>query len=131
MARMSVYLEKKILDKILRGTDFTISTVYVSLHTGDPDATGANEVAGGSYARQQANHSGWNAAAMATLGSQSTNVNDLTYTAMPACTITHVGIWDAVSGGNFLMGGPTIVDSDVSASESFVLSAGFLAAKVI
>lgn len=32
--------------------DTMLGTAFLSLHTGDPGATGANEVTGGSYARQ-------------------------------------------------------------------------------
>lgn len=129
--RMSEYLEKKVLDKILRGVDFTITTVYVSLHNGDPGADGSNELTGGSYARQQVNHAGWNAAAVATEGSECTTISDLTFSNLLANTITHVGIWDALSGGNFLQGGETIQDTVIGGGGSFVLTAGFLSARVI
>jgi hypothetical protein len=125
------FLGKKILDKVLRGVDFTVSTVYVSLHNGDPGATGANEITGGSYARQQVNHAGWNAAADAIEGSECTTISDLTFTNLTANTITHVGFWDAVSGGNFLMGGETIQDSVIGGGGNFILTAGFLSGKMI
>jgi len=131
MGTMARFLGKKILDKVLRGVDFSVSTVYVSLHTADPGVTGANEISGGSYARQQVNHAGWNAAADATEGSECTSVSSLTYTNLNACTITHVGLWDALSGGNFLMGGATIQDSVVGGGGNFILTAGFLSGKMI
>lgn len=67
----------------------TISDL-VSLHTADPGATGANEVAGGlpAYARQPAV---WNAASAGDLTLGATASFDV-----PAgTTVTHVGVWDA------------------------------------
>ena len=57
MSAASDYLENKLLDHSLATTTFTApGAVYVGLHTGSPgDADdGANEVSGGSYARQSA-----------------------------------------------------------------------------
>ena len=45
--------EVEILDHIFNNADApSVTAVYVSLHTGDPADTGANELTGGSYARQ-------------------------------------------------------------------------------
>lgn len=87
--------ENQVLDEIFNagGGTFPSANVYVSLHTGDPGETGANEATGGSYARQQADFS---AAASGTL-SNSANID---FTLMPAATIVAWGIWDAVSAGN-------------------------------
>ena len=51
MAEMSDYLEKKILDYVLRDTaDWAPAAVWVSLHTADPvDAGTGTEVSAGSY----------------------------------------------------------------------------------
>jgi hypothetical protein len=69
---------------------------YISAHTADPGSTGTSEVAGGSYARQQTT---WGtAAAGERVGSQ---------VAIPipaGTTVTHWGVWSAVSGGTFLGG---------------------------
>lgn len=73
------------------------ATTYVSLHTGSPGTTGANEVAGGSpaYARKSISFS---AASGGSKSSSSQPVLDV-----PAgTTVTHLGLWDAVSSGNFL-----------------------------
>ena len=96
------YAENKILDAVLRGTTtgggLPTANPYVYLHTGDPGETGASEVAGGSYARQQA---AFNAAA----AGASANTAVINFTGMPAATVTHVGIWDAATNGNFLWSG--------------------------
>jgi hypothetical protein len=38
--------------------------------------------------------------------------------------VTHVGIWDALTGGNFLSYGALAVPETIAASGSFNLSAG-------
>ena len=99
MAEISDYLEKKILDYVLRDTaDWAPAAVYLALHTADPvDAGSGAEVSGGSYARQAIAFD----AAHATTGvTQNTDIE--TWTNLPACTVTHIGIWDAVSSGNLL-----------------------------
>ena len=98
----STYLADKILDLVLLGNTFTSNPVYVSLHTGDPGTTGASEVTGGPgpYARQSA-AANWTTPAS---GESDTSAS-ITFTGMPAVTVTHIGIWDMASGGNFLLGG--------------------------
>jgi len=97
--------------------------VYVSLHDGDSGEDGANEVSGGSYARQA---SGGFAAA----GSGTTD-NDalIDFAGMPAVGgggVTHVGIWDAVSAGNFLVGGALTAARVVTAGDTLRIPAGDL-----
>lgn len=69
---------------------------YISAHTADPGTSGANEVTGGSYARQQT-----------TWGSASNGVRAGTQVTIPipvSTTVTHVGVWSAASGGLFRTG---------------------------
>ncbi len=119
---ISNYLELKILDKIFNGVDFTTAPVYVSLHTADPGEAGASEVTGGSYARQQAPASDWNAAASGAID----NSAAIQFADMPAATVTHVGIFDALSGGNFLWGGALTASVAVTAGQTFRIAAGNL-----
>lgn len=74
------------------------SSTVISIHSGDPGATGANEHAYSGYARQAVT---WNAAS---LGVPASNDGDITFPAAPAggITISHIGIWD--DGGTFIMG---------------------------
>jgi hypothetical protein len=83
----------------------SVATV-VSLHTGDPGTTGANELAGGNpaYARQSIS---WNAAAGGTLTANS----QPTFDVPGDNTVSHFGLWSV--GGQFQGGGP------LSASEVF------------
>lgn len=72
--------------------------VYLSLHTADPGTTGANEVTGGSYARQSIT---WNAASA---GSQ-TSSNGQTFSSMPSVAGNlWIGLWSAVSSGTYYWG---------------------------
>lgn len=97
-----------------RGLDATIlATDYVSLHTGDPGTTGASECTGGSYARQSA--SGKFGAAT---GGQKQNSGAIAFAGMPAATVTHFGVWDAVSGGNFIWGGALSASKVVGAGDT-------------
>lgn len=79
--------------------------VLVSLHTADPAGTGANEVTGGSYAKQSVT---WSAAATGNLDSSNQPVFDVP----GGTTISHFGIWD--TGGTTFYGGNAL-----SASENF------------
>ena len=94
------------------------ATSYVSLHTATPGRTGASEVSGGSYARVAVtNSSGWSAISDGT-GTQRkiTNAGTITYPAPTANwgTVTHFGVWDAASAGNFLDGGALTASATIN-----------------
>jgi hypothetical protein len=67
---------------------------HASLHTGDPSTTGANEVTGGTYAREVLP---WDAAASGVLVSDGAIVFDVP----AATTISYVGYWSAATAGTF------------------------------
>lgn len=91
-------------------------STWVSLHTGDPSTTGANEVSGGSpaYARKQAT---WNAAS----GGARTLQADLTFD-VPACTVAWVGLWDSATTGNF-RGKHDVTDEVFASQGNYVVRA--------
>jgi len=96
---ISDYLENAILNASLRNVSLAVATPYVALFTANPGETGASgEATGGSYARQAAT---FNVPA----SGLSDNVALISYTNMPASTITHIAIFDAVSAGNMLYAG--------------------------
>lgn len=72
---------------------------WISLHTGDPGTTGANEATGGSpaYARKQSTWTGG--------GSDGVVPGSEVVIDLPAGTYTHFGVWSASSGGTFIGGG--------------------------
>lgn len=116
----SNYLENEMLDHTLGTGSYTMPTVYVALHTANPDedASGA-EVAGGSYARQTA------AFDVAASGSSS-NTADVTFSAMPAATVTHFAIWDALTTGNMLVYGVLDASKTTGSGDSLTFGAGNL-----
>jgi hypothetical protein len=75
---------------------------FVSLHDGDPGATGANELSNATYAREATGMF----ANISTATSVTTNDSVITFnTDGDGETVTHAGIWYGVSGGTFLFGG--------------------------
>lgn len=71
------------------------NTVYVSAHDSNPGDTGLNEISGGSYARQSMTIA-------AATGSARDSSSQPAVPIPAGTTVTHTGIWDAASGGNFL-----------------------------
>jgi hypothetical protein len=123
MAALSQYLEQALLDHVLRNTAYTSpSTVYLALYESDP-LSGGTEVSGGSYARQSVSFDAPSAS-----GDQSTVANsaDVTFSDMPSTTVTHVGILDASSSGNLLLGGALTSSRTVSSGDPVTVLAGEL-----
>jgi len=121
MAEMSNYLETKILDYVLRDTaDWAPATVYLALHTADPaeDGSGA-EVSGGSYARQACAFDATHAT-----GGNTANTSAESFTGMPACTVTHIGIWDHASAGNLLFYTDVTANKTVTSGDTISVAAG-------
>jgi hypothetical protein len=116
---ISNYLEDELLDAVFNNGSFAVATPYVSLHTADPGETGADEVTGGSYARQAGSFT------TASGGAVETDA-DLEFESMPACTVTHVGVWDAESNGNFLWGGALTASKQVNAGDTFKIASSDL-----
>lgn len=75
-----------------------IAAPHMALHTADPGETGANEVAGGSYARQPASFG-------ASSGGDIASDTLETFTSMPATTVVAISVFDALSVGNCLVWG--------------------------
>jgi hypothetical protein len=88
---------------------FDAAFTYISLHTASPGTTGANEVAGGAYARVQTT---WTAG----VGLQ-VLIN------VPAgTTITHFGMWSAGSGGIYGGGGPLAANVTYTDAGTYLLT---------
>jgi len=117
---VSDYAEAKIVDHMLGTTTWTKpAQVFISLHTATPGETGASEVAGGSYARLALT---WGAASVG--GGQAASNATLNFTLMPACTVTAIGVWDASSAGNFIIGGDLTASKTVNSGDTFQLPSG-------
>jgi len=68
------------------------ANLFISLHSADPGDTGANELTGGGYARQQTDFTAASAGAL-------DNVGAITWS-VPAGNVVAWGAWDASSAGN-------------------------------
>jgi len=99
-------LSNAILDHIVGNATWTSpAPVHISLHTGNPGTTGANEASSAStsnYARVEAAASDWGSAAAGAIANSAAITfpeggNDQ--------EITHFGVWDSASGGAFQRGG--------------------------
>ena len=123
MAEMSNYLENALINATLRATTFTSpATVYVSLHTADPtDAGTGTEVSGGSYARKSATFG-------APSNGVSTTTANITFDQATASwgTITHIGIWDALTTGNLLYHTPLDASKTIATGDIFKIASGSL-----
>lgn len=116
MSALSNYAEKLLLDWLMTTGSATRPTAwYVGLFTAAPsDSGGGTEVSGNGYNRQSATF------AAATSGAGTTdNSAAVTFTASGGSwgTITHIGIFDALTTGNLLWHGAmtaskTIADGD-------------------
>jgi hypothetical protein len=138
MAAMSDYLENKLVDHVLRNTSFTMpTTIYVALFTAAPsDSGGGTEVTGGSYARVQVgpgvadwkSTNGTTSGASSGTGGQTMNASAITFATPTANwgTITHFGIFDALTTGNLLFHGALTTSKTVNngdAAPSFAADA--------
>lgn len=111
---LSHYLAQKLLEKAFLGQDFQVTEHWISLHTADPGPTGENEASGNPNARKTLDQ--FTAVDDDGEAKRVRNVPPL-FIQVAAGTYTHLGLWDAVSGGNFLGGGPlsspaTVNDGD-------------------
>jgi len=125
MAGFSDYLEDKVLDHVFGGNAYTApSTLYVALYTSAPsDTGGGTEVSGGGYVRKTAtfNVSGTNPTTASNAGA----IEYPTATANYG-TVTSVGIFDALSGGNLLAYANLTASKVVSTGDVFRFNAGDL-----
>ena len=114
--------------------------MYVTLHTGDPGTAGtANDVSAtitGSSNRTQVASS-----AFSTVGAASGGGFEITNTGVVQITtnaqnstgqnLTHFGIWDAQTSGNFLASGSLTSNVDVQQGDTVQFNIGAMAIKVV
>jgi hypothetical protein len=123
MAEMSNYLEDALINATLRNTAYTSpAVVYLGLYTSDPtDADSGTEVSGNAYARQAI-----------TFGAPSNGVTTNTAAIeFPQATgswgtITHIGIEDALTGGNLLYHTPLDASKTIATGDVFRVAIGSL-----
>jgi hypothetical protein len=137
---MSDYLENKLVDHVFRGQSYSLPVLYVGLLTAAPsDAGGGTEVSGGSYARVKAAAGAsqaltdWKSTQNDSLastgtGGNTTNTNAVNFPTPSATwgTVTHFGIYDALSGGNLLFWGALTIAKTINQSDTVTFPAGSL-----
>jgi hypothetical protein len=123
MAEMSNYLENALINATLRNTTYTSpATVYVALFTSDPtDAGSGSEVSGGSYARKSATFA-------APSNGVSTTSADINFDQCTVAwgTITHIGIYDALTTGNLMYHTPLNSSKAIDVGDIFKIASGSL-----
>ena len=138
MSKFSNYTELNIIETTLRGAVFPVPTsVYLALFTADPTDANvtANEVqlaAWPAYARKDAAagaaiSTGWTANA----DGVSSNAKVVTYAANNGAgvvTVSHIGIYDALTAGNLLYHAPLVSSKSLQIGD--VLSFGIGAVTV-
>lgn len=100
------------------GTSF-----YLGLNTTSPGQTGANEVTGGSYARQTLTF----AAAASGVATSSDAQN---FTSMPSTTIDYFSIWSAAASGTYGLGGQLTSSLTVPAGATVAFATGAVTVEV-
>jgi hypothetical protein len=112
---LSNYLETALLNHAFRGSAYSQPAgLYLALFTSDPgEAGGGTEVSGGSYARQSFSGS--------VAGDTFTATANIDFPAATANwgTVSHVGIFDAASGGNLLASGALAAARSIGSGDIF------------
>jgi hypothetical protein len=123
MSALSNYLENALINGTLRASSYTApSTVYVALFTSDPtDAGSGTECSGTSYARQSATF------ASPSNGASSTSA-DVQFPQAGGSwgTITHFGIFDALTSGNLMYHGALTTSKVIETGDVFKIASGSL-----
>ena len=101
-------------------TTAPVAPLKLALCTTAPtDSAAGTEVSGGSYARQNIT--------LATVANGATsNSADITFTGMPAVTVTHVEIWDSAGTPVRWWHGALAASKTVAAGDDFKIAAGDL-----
>ena len=119
MSGISNYLENKLLDHVLKNVTYTKpGTVYLALFTSNPtDTDSGSEVSG--TTRQSISFGA------ASAGSIS-NSSRVSFSSMPTATVTHIGVYDASTGGNLLFHGALSSSASVTSGDTFTIQANDL-----
>lgn len=114
--QMTDFSEDKVIDVFFRAQAYSApAAVYLALYTSaTTDAGGGTAVSGGGYARKSI-------ALSAASGGASRNTNTIQFTNMPAVTVTHAAIFDALTGGNMLWHGSLTASKTVAAGQTLTI----------
>ena len=137
----SQYFAMQVLNWV-KGSPFptALSNVYISLHSADPGTAGTNadetNAITNSSNRTTISSSALGAIASATGGGfeiTNTGVVQLTTAAAntTAITVTHFGVWDAATSGNFLASGQLTSSVDVELGDTVQFNISAMAIRVV
>ncbi len=116
------FLETEILDHVFAGSAYTApTTLYLALYTAAPGETGGGtELSGSAYARQSV--------AFTTTGNTTSNSAAVEFpTASGAWgTVTHIGVFDALTGGNLMAYATLTVSKTIDSGDVFRVPTGDL-----
>ncbi len=137
----SQYLATKILSWVKNSTfPNALSNVYVSVHTADPGTAGTNNdvtasIKGSPTRTAIASTTFSSVSPSSGGGYEITNsiVSQITTSAQNTAgtTVTHFGIWDAATTGNFLASGTLTTPVDVQQGDTVQFNSGAMAIKVV
>jgi hypothetical protein len=116
------FLETEVLDHVFGGNAYTAPvTLYTGLYTAAPsDTGGGTELSGDGYARQ--------ATAFTVTGNTASNTDAEEWATATGSwgTITHVGVFDASTGGNLMAYGTLTASKTIATGDVFRIPAGDL-----
>jgi hypothetical protein len=116
------FLETEVLDHVFGGNAYTApGTLYTGLYTASPsDTGGGTELSGNGYARQ--------ATAFTVTGNTASNTDAEEWATATGSwgTITHVGVFDASTGGNLMAYGTLTASKTIATGDVFRIPAGDL-----
>jgi hypothetical protein len=120
MSAISNYLENALLNATLRNTSYTSpATVYAALFTSDPtDAGSGTECTGSGYARKVITF----AAPSNGVTTNSAAAVEFDQATASWGTITHFGIFDALTSGNLLYHGALTTSKTIDSGDIFKFS---------
>ena len=123
MSEFSNYLENAIINATLRATSYTSpSSVFVALFTSDPtDAGSGTELSGNAYTRKAVTFG----APSNGVTSNSADVNFDQATGNWG-TVSHIGIYDASTGGNLLYHTPLTSSKTIETGDLFKIATSSL-----
>lgn len=123
MAALSDHAEALLLDWLMtNGTATRPTAWYVALYTAAPsDSGGGTELSGNGYAREAVTFD-----AASSPGGTTSNTGAVSFTASGGSwgTITHLGIFDASSGGNLLWHGALTASKTIADGDTLEFSIG-------
>jgi len=109
------FLETEILDHVFGGSAYTApTTLYLALYTAAPGETGGGtELSGSAYARQTV--------AFTTSGNTTSNNAAVEFPTATASwgSVTHVGVFDAATGGNLMAYAPLTIAKTIDSGDVF------------